>query len=87
MKNSGRFPSVDWRTPVTAGPKREPTASVANETIHARPASATVAIANVSSGSAPAKWAMPAAAVTTATAPTSVQVRRRASGTSALRRS
>ena len=30
MKSSGRLPSVDWRTPVTAGPKCEPTDSVAD---------------------------------------------------------
>ena len=27
-KSSGRLPSVDWSTPVMAGPKRSPTASV-----------------------------------------------------------
>ena len=30
MKSSGRLPSVDWSTPVTAGPKCEPTDSVAD---------------------------------------------------------
>ncbi len=54
MKNSGRFPSVDCSTPVIAGPKRSPTCSVANETIQASPASATVAIAKVRSGVASA---------------------------------
>ena len=53
MKNSGRFPSVDWRTPVTAGPKRSPTCSVAKETIQASPARATVASTKVSRAGAP----------------------------------
>ena len=35
-------------TPVTPGPNRSPTCSVANETIHASPASATVESPNVS---------------------------------------
>jgi hypothetical protein len=39
-KSSGRLPSVDWRTPVTAGPKRSPTVSVAIAITQARPASA-----------------------------------------------
>ena len=43
-KNSGRLPSVDWRTPVAAGPKRSPTCSVENETTQASPARASVAI-------------------------------------------
>ena len=42
-KSSGRFPSVDWRTPVSAGPKRAPTASVATPIAHASPASAAAA--------------------------------------------
>ena len=54
MKNSGRFPSVDCSTPVTAGPKRSPTCSVAKETTQASPASATVATPNASSEGAPA---------------------------------
>ena len=41
--SSGRLPSVDCSTPVTAGPKRSPTCSVASETTCASPASATVA--------------------------------------------
>ena len=45
MKSSGRFPSVDWSTPVTAGPYRSPTCSVEKLTIHASPARATVAAA------------------------------------------
>ena len=53
MKNSGRLPSVDCMTPVTAGPKRSPTCSVANETTHARPASAIVATTKVASDGAP----------------------------------
>jgi len=52
MKNSGRLPSVDCRKPVTAGPKRSPTCSVAKETTHARPASAIVERTNVSSEAA-----------------------------------
>ena len=43
--SSGRLPSVDWSMPVTAGPKRSPSCSVANDTTHAKPASANVAIA------------------------------------------
>ena len=42
-KNSGRLPNVDCITPVTAGPNRRPICSVANDTIHASPASASVA--------------------------------------------
>ena len=53
-KSSGRLPSVDWSTPVTPGPKRSPTCSVANETSHASPASAIVAMANASSAGASA---------------------------------
>ena len=53
-KNSGRFPSVDCRTPVTAGPKRSPTCSVANDTIQASPASASVEIPKVRRGVASA---------------------------------
>jgi hypothetical protein len=45
MKNSGRFPSVDCRNPVTAGPNRRPTCSVANATTQANPAKAAVAAA------------------------------------------
>ena len=46
MKNSGRLPRVDCRTPVTAGPKRSPTCSVAKETSQASPASAAAATTN-----------------------------------------
>jgi hypothetical protein len=53
-KNSGRFPSVDWRVPVTAGPKRPPTCSVANDTSQASPARATVARTNARTGVASA---------------------------------
>jgi hypothetical protein len=53
-KNSGRLPSVDWRTPVTAGPKCSPTASVVNETTQASPASAMPATTNASTSGAPA---------------------------------
>ncbi len=51
--SSGRLPSVDCSMPVTPGPKRSPSCSVANETIHARPASASVASANAASGAQP----------------------------------
>ena len=53
-KNSGRLPSVDCSTPVTAGPKCSPTASVVNEMTQARPASARPATANASRSVAPA---------------------------------
>ncbi len=43
--SSGRLPSVDCSIPVTAGPKRSPSCSVANDTTHASPASASVATA------------------------------------------
>ena len=43
MKSSGRLPSVDWRTPVTAGPKRTPTDSVATPINQASPARAAPA--------------------------------------------
>ena len=54
MKSSGRLPSVDCRTPVTAGPNRSPTCSVANETIEASAASATARHTNASTLGAPA---------------------------------
>ena len=54
-KSSGRFPSVDWRTPVTAGPKRAPTDSVPRATIQASPASASAQRTNVATGSSVAK--------------------------------
>ena len=44
MKSSGRLPSVDCSAPVTAGPYRSPTDSVAIEIAHASPPSATAAI-------------------------------------------
>jgi hypothetical protein len=47
------LPSVDCITPVTAGPKRSPTCSVANDTTHARPASATAASPNASRSGSP----------------------------------
>jgi hypothetical protein len=53
MKNSGRLPSVVCISPVTAGPNCSPTCSVANETIHARPASAAVTTPKVSSTAPP----------------------------------
>src|SRR5215217_2393610 len=63
MNSSGRLPSVDWRTPVIAGPKRSPTASVAIEITHASPARARAATRNVTTGSASAKCRTPAASV------------------------
>ena len=45
MKSSGRLPSVDCSTPVTAGPNRSPTCSVEKLTIQASPARASVAAA------------------------------------------
>ena len=59
MKSSGRFPSVDWSAPVTAGPKRSPTDSVAIEIAHARPPSAAPATMNTTTGSTSAKWRIP----------------------------
>lgn len=53
-KNSGRLPSVDCMTPVTAGPKRSPTCSVANDTTQAMPASAAVAARKAATPGAPA---------------------------------
>ena len=41
MKSSGRLPSVDWSAPVTAGPKRAPTDSVATPISQASPPRAT----------------------------------------------
>ena len=52
-KNSGRLPSVDCITPVTAGPKLRPTCSVANDTIQASPASAIAATMNARTGETP----------------------------------
>ncbi len=40
-KSSGRLPSVDWRTPVTAGPKCPPSDSVPSATSQASPARET----------------------------------------------
>ena len=53
-KNSGRLPSVDCRTPVTAGPKCSPTCSVVNEITHAMPASAKPATAKATRSGTPA---------------------------------
>ena len=52
--SSGRLPSVDCSIPVTPGPKRSPSCSVANDTTHAGPASASVAIAK--RGTAAQAW-------------------------------
>ena len=65
MKSSGRLPSVDCRAPVTAGPNRSPTDSVAIEIDQASPASATAATTKTATGSTCAKWRT---AVTTASA-------------------
>ena len=54
MKNSGRLPSVDCMKPVTAGPKRSPTCSVANDTIEASAARAIAARPNAATGGASA---------------------------------
>ncbi len=43
-KNSGRLPIVDCSMPVAATPSEAPTSSVANETIHAPPPSASPAM-------------------------------------------
>ena len=51
MKSSGRLPSVDCSTPVTAGPKRAPTTSVPTPTVHARSASATIPTTNCTTAS------------------------------------
>src|SRR4029079_10858809 len=52
-KSSGRFPSVDCRTPVSAGPKRSPTASVENDTTQATPASASAATRKIATSEPP----------------------------------
>ncbi len=53
MNSSGRLPSVDCRTPVTAGPKRPPTCSVPKLTMCASDASATVASAKAAPAGQP----------------------------------
>ena len=55
MKSSGRLPSVDWSAPVTAGPNRAPTDSVAMPINHATPPSAAPVTTNVTTGSASVK--------------------------------
>ena len=50
-KSSGRLPSVDCSTPVSAGPNREPTASVARPIAQASPASAAAAVRKMATGS------------------------------------
>ena len=52
MNNSGRLPSVDCRTPVTAGPNRAPTDSVAMPIAHATPPSAAPVTTNTATGEA-----------------------------------
>ena len=66
--SSGRFPSVNWSTPVVAGPNRSPIDSVANETIQASPARATAPRRNTATSGAPARYstAVRTAAATTA---------------------
>src|SRR5512133_1732425 len=58
-KSSGRLPRVDCRTPVSAAPKRAPTASVAFPIAQARPASPAAAHRKTATGSASAKWSTP----------------------------
>ena len=69
MKSSGRLPSVDCRTPVPAGPKRAPTASVDTPTTYASPESASPAATNRATAFASAKWSTPATAAATNGAP------------------
>jgi hypothetical protein len=52
-KNSGRFPSVACMSPVIDGPSRRPSCSVAIATIHAWPASASVAGTNAAIAETP----------------------------------
>jgi hypothetical protein len=52
--SSGRLPRVACITPVTPGPKRRPTCSVAKLTTCASPASASAAIANATTDGKPA---------------------------------
>src|SRR3954468_13785666 len=69
MKNSGRFPSVDCRNPVTAGPNRRPTCSVARATTQAKPASASAAAAKAITADALEYRSTPAIAVIPVVAP------------------
>ena len=71
MKSSGRFPSVDWSTPVTAGPKCVPTDSVPIPIAHASPPRAEAETMKTATGSASAKWSSPATAVSAKIAPSS----------------
>ena len=52
MNSSGRLPRVDWRAPVTAGPNRAPTDSVAIPIVHATPPRAAPQTTKVATGSA-----------------------------------
>jgi hypothetical protein len=52
MKSSGRFPSVDCSAPVTAGPNRAPTDSVAIPIAQATPPRAMPVTTNTATGSA-----------------------------------
>src|SRR4051794_30209102 len=74
-KNSGRFPRVDWRTPVNAGPNRSPTASVEKETTQATPASATAATRKIATSGPPPYSSAPATSVTKATAASMIRSR------------
>ncbi len=53
MKSSGRLPSVDCSTPVTAGPNLAPTDSVAIPIAHATPPSAAPESTKTATGGAP----------------------------------
>ena len=68
MNNSGRFPSVDCRTPVTAGPNRAPTDSVAMPIAHATPPSETPVTTNTATGDASMKCRTPPSTATQSTA-------------------
>src|SRR6266511_4994975 len=65
--SSGRFPSVDWRTPVAAGPKRLPTVSVATAITQASPPSAAPATTKIATGSESLKWRTPVTTVSAST--------------------
>ena len=75
MNSSGRFPSVDWSAPVTAGPNLAPTDSVAMPMIQATPPSAAPVTTKVTTGSAPAKWSAPPTIATAATTAAPAYVR------------
>ena len=68
MNSSGRFPSVDCSTPVTAGPNRAPTDSVAMPIAHATPPSETPVTTNTATGEASMKCRTPPSTATQSTA-------------------